>query len=309
MPQQIAIHGVLIPAAAGGALLLLLLLIDAVLRILAGRRAGGGGGGAARKFLSWLEVRASGWLAIVPAMALVFILSFHARQGLRWPPPTAWEWFAPAVAAIALVAWFMPGWLAAAGAGAITGWALLVPGLRDTNSRIGIGVCVLLLALVLVFLWRKGGAERHSRTSRALACLTVAVPFAGLAGVVIASGFEKLTTNTAALALFAVVAALLSLIFASVRASSALAPLVAALLVGIAVIGAGYGPEDFPFWHWPVAVAAPLAALVAEVPPDLWKRRPPLAAVVRLGAVSLVAFGNAGAALAPLIARGDFPPP
>lgn len=306
MPQHIALHGVIIPVLAGLALIAVQLFAQWLLL----RRASLRVGSTHAPLWAWLFNRFDGTKALNPALVLVFILSFHARQGLQWPPPTAWEWFAPALVATTLAVWLHPAPSIALIASIATAWALALPGMKDPPWRIAIGACVLILTAVLLIMWAgwgRGISQREDRAARAGRLLALSAAFAGLAGVIIASGFEKLTTIMAALALFLFAAAVFAWFHRNLAIGAGVIP-ACMVLVGAAAIARAYGSDDFPFWHWPVAVCAPMAAMVAEFPLRAWRDRPNLRAITGVAAVALVAFANAGAALAPLIARGEFPP-
>jgi len=313
MPQAIAIHGVVVPVTVGLGLLLVLLVADAVLRSRARRRFSVSSHGVT----DWFVSRVSGGVVLAPVIALVFVMSFHARQGVAWPPPTLWEWIAPAVVAAAAAAWLLPAPVAVLAAAVIAAWALTLPGFKEPAWRIGIGACVLVLGGALAFAWGREGtgrddradrADRDDRATRTSEFFALAVVFAGLAGVVIASGFEKLTTNVAAVSLVLTAAGGVAFFVRSLRVGAAGALTAAMVLVSATTVGAAYAHDAFPFWHWPVAVAAPLAALVPELPLRAWRTRSGARAVVRVAAVAVVSLGNAAAALGPLIARGEFPP-
>jgi len=310
MPKQIAIHGVLVPVIVALAAVALVLVAEALWRRF--DRPVVARPSRSRRAVAWLHGRLDGARVMAPAVAIAFALSFHARQGVRWPPASAWEWLAPAVAAVALVAWLVPGragiLIGSLAAGAATAWALALPGFKEWPWRLGLGSSVFVLSMILSLAWRSDRHERSSRGIRVAELAAVAIAFGGLAAVVIASGFEKLTTTLMAIAFTLAGAALLATLVSRLRLGSASAAPLSMLLVGAAAVAASYGADDFPFWHWPVAAAAPLAALAVSWPSRWWGWRPAMRAIMQFVAVAIIAIGNAAAALGPLIARGDFPP-
>lgn len=322
MPQEIALHGVIVPS--------LLALAAAAVMLFVPMRGRGA-----------LVLRAR---AALVAVAIAFALSFRARQGWNWPIASKWEWFAPAIAAISLVGILAPAgftrearWIVGAAmalvAGAVMAWSLALPGFDSWSWRLAIGAATTVLALVLL------GAMR----APIAALLGASASLGGLALVVIASAFEKLTTITAcvgATLLGATVLVALANRRRSARSSPrsapnaraqssaartapdsivrnagmldapierlpapALASVIAALIVGATAIGASYAHDDFPRWPWLVALLAPIAMLPALAVPS---RR--LRGAIMILLAALVALGNAGLVLAPLIRRGDFPP-
>jgi len=309
MPRDVVIQGVLLPAAAATAFVLASLVLGAVLRSNSRRRTAASTDDGVGTLRRWALERLDGASVIAPAIAAAFLLSFGARAGIRWPPTMAWEWIAPAVAAAAAFAWLLPRRmpalirLAPIFAGGVTAWALALPGFDHPWQRGAIGVAVIVVTAALA--WSAGRDRRDTRAARASELLASSIALAGLALVVIAGAFETLTTTLLATALALAAASLVACVARTLRLGAAGGVTVGTLLVAGAATGAAYSSAGIPFWHWPVAVAAPPAALLVEFPWCPQRARP----VLRVLIVMFVSIGNGAAALAPLIARGDFPPP
>lgn len=296
MPRDILLHGVIIPALAALGLFVVLELIP-----MRGRTG------------NWLRARAP-----LLAVAVAFALSFRARQGWSWPIASRWEWIAPALMAVTLVALVMPqtttpgrrwfeGVVMSILAGAIMAWAMQLPGHDSTEWRAGIGAAVAALTLVFV------GAG-----SLPLATLAGAgASFGGLSLIILGSGFEKLSTITACTAATLVAISLLSAgerrvrreprhqprANEDVRTGAGLAAQLALIVVGSVAVGASYGHDSFPSWPWMAALLA-----VASMLPALLARTERARAVLVVLLPAFIACGAAAAVLIPLIQRGEFPP-
>jgi len=328
MPAEIALHGVVIPALCAVAIVI---VARVAARWCAPNSRGPGGTtaaspGVSASLLAWFDAR-----AVAVAVAVAFALSYRARQGWTVPPRSAWEWLAPLVVACAVFGALLPrprprairlGVAVAAAliAGGAAAWSLALIDLAAPSWRAAIGGMTAGIALVLVAANLSWPAPpEHSlapgfkaRVAHALArssgVLIMAISIGGLALVVVAAGFEKLATISAAVAATLTLITALAIFIRPPTLGLGGTLATSAMLVGGAAVAAAY-LDSIPRWHWLVAVAAPLPALAAvrlhadASTPGAWRIMPAL-----LGA-SLIALGNAGVAIGPLIARGEFPPP
>lgn len=324
MPTEIAVHGVLIPAAVALAIVVAAGLLRAIVSP---------EGRIATPILQWLDAR-----AVTVALAATFAMSYGARQGWQWPPRSAWEWLAPLIVAVAAVGCAAP-WPASRAAravtalfasflcGAMAAWALALIDLATPPWRAGIGGATALTALVVLAtlpVARRDGASRIGRGppprdagnepswTDASASALMAISIGGLGIVMVAAGFEKLATISFAVATTLAAVAALALLMSLLARRGPVPGLggvlvSSAFLVGAAAVAAAY-LDSLPRWHWFAAVAAPLAGLLAAAWRCAAPRRRGWGVAAALVAASAISLGNALLALGPLIARGEFPP-